>query len=130
MSLNSVSAIRRGRFLLSSVFAYLLISSIGLLLWRFEGRPSISGVMEVLPFAFELALFYAVWRGWCWAKWLLVALCAAAASGAALIAQRGVRPEEMRIVVIALALFYGWTAVTLVTSNSIKSFLNRTRQES
>jgi len=26
--------------------------------------------------------------------------------------------------------FYGWTAVTLVTSNSIKSFLNRTRQES
>src|SRR5262245_4245648 len=111
MSPISDSAVRRGRILLSSLFTCLLMSSIGLFLWRVEGHPSHSGVMDVIQFVVELALFYAVWRGWRWAKWLLVASCGAAAVWAALIAQRGVRPEEMRIVVIALALFYGWIAV-------------------
>src|SRR5262249_823887 len=120
----------RGRIILAALLGYLLISSIGLFLWRVEGHPSHAGVIDVLQFAIELALFYAVWRGWRWAKWLLVAFCAAAAIWAALIAQHGVRPEEMRIVVIALALFYGWIAVTLVTSSSIKAFLTRTGQAS
>jgi len=119
------SAVRRGRILLAVTLGYLLISSIGLLLWRVEGRPSHAGVIDVLQIALELALFCAVWRGWRWAKWLLVALCAAAAIWVALIAQQRVRLEEIRIVVIALALFYGWIAVTLVTSNSINAFLNR-----
>src|SRR5262245_32879474 len=127
MTPDSDSAVRRGRILLAALLGYLLISSIGLFLWRVEGHPSHAGVVDVLQVAFELALFYAVWRGWRWAKWLLVALCAAAAIWAALIARQRVRPEEMRIVVIALALFYGWIAVTLVTSNSIKAFLNRVR---
>jgi hypothetical protein len=128
MSPTSESAIRRGRILLASLLGYLLISSIGLFLWRVEGHPSYAGVTDFLQLALELALLYAVWRGWRWAKWLLIALCAAAAIGAALIAQRGVRPEEMRIVVIALAVFHGWIAVTLVTSNSINAFLNRAGQ--
>lgn len=125
MALPPDGQIRRGRNLLVAQFAYLAISSVGLFLWRVDGHPSNCGFIDVLQFAFELALFCAVWRGWHWAKWLLVALCAAAAIWAALIAQQRVRPEEMRIVVIALALFYGWIAVTLVTSKSINAFLNR-----
>src|SRR5262245_58368338 len=125
MTSDRDSAVRRGRTLLAASLGYLLISSIGLFLWRVEGRPENAGVIDVLQIALELALFYAVWRGWRWAKWLLVALCAAAAIWAALVAQQRVRPEEMRIVVIALALFYAWIAVTLVTSNSINAFLNR-----
>jgi hypothetical protein len=125
MTPESDSTVRRGRILLAVLLGYLLLSSIGLFLWRVEGHPSHAGVIDILQFALQLALFYAVWRGWHWAKWLLVALCAAAAIWAALIAQQRVRPEEMRIVVIALALFYGWIAVTLVTSSSINAFLNR-----
>ena len=122
------SAVRRGRNLLAALLGYLLISSMGLFLWRVEGHPSHAGVIDVLQVALEVALFCAVWRGWRWAKWLLVALCTAAAIWAALIAQQHVRPEEMRIVVFALALFYAWIAVTLVTSNSIKAFLDRAGQ--
>jgi hypothetical protein len=119
--------IRRGRNLLVAQFAYLAISSVGLFLWRVEGHPSHCGLTDLLQFAFELALFCAVWRGWRWAKWLMVALCSAAAVAAALVARRGVRPEEMRVVLIALALFYAWIAISLVSSRSINAFLDRNR---
>jgi hypothetical protein len=127
MALPPDGLIRRGRNLLVAQFAYLAISSVGLFLWRVEGHPSRCGFVDVLQFAFELALFCAVWRGWRSAKWLMVALCAAAAVAAALVARRGVHPEEMRVVVIALALFYAWIAISLVSSPSITAFLNRNR---
>jgi hypothetical protein len=127
MALSPDGLIRRGRNLLVAQFAYLAISSVGLFLWRVEGHPSHCGLTDVLQFAFEFALFFVVWRGWRWAKWLMVALCSAAAVAAALIARRGIHPEEMRVVVIALALFYAWIAVSLVSSRSINAFLNRDR---
>jgi len=125
MTPDSERLLRNGRTLLFAQFAYLLLSTIGLFLWQVRGEPSRGDFTDVLRFAFELGLFFAVWRGWRWAKWLMIGLCAAAAVAAAFIAQAGVRPEELRVVVIALAMFYGWIAVSLVSSCSINAFLNR-----
>jgi len=50
-----------------------------------------------------------------------------AAAMAAIMAQKGVRPEEMRLVVMALAVLYGWIAMSIVSSRSINAFLNRKR---
>jgi hypothetical protein len=107
MSSDSQGLVRGGRILLTTLFVYLLISSVGMFLWRVRGDPSRGDFVDVLRFSLESALYFAVWRGWRWAKWLLVALCATAAIAAAIIAQRGVRPEEMRVVVIAMAVLYG-----------------------
>jgi len=65
---NSNGLIRSGRILLATQFTYLLLSSVGLFLWRVQGDPSRGDYTDVLQFAIGLALFTAVWRGWRWGE--------------------------------------------------------------
>jgi uncharacterized protein involved in response to NO len=125
MATDSDHLVRIGRALLFAQFTYLLLSSIGLFLWRVEGDASRGDYKDLLRFAFEMGLLFFVWRGWRWAKWSMVALCAAGAVAAAFIARERMKPEEMRVIVIAAAVLYGWIAISLVASRSINAFLSR-----
>src|SRR5262245_12308350 len=103
--------VRGGRLLLLTLFAYLAIVSVGASFWKVrEHAPSVD-LRRAAPLVLELGLFYAVWRGWRWAKWLLVALCAAAGVTAAAVAQAGVRWLETRMILIGLAVFFGFIAI-------------------
>ena len=115
---------RIGRIQLAAIFSYLILTSIGLFLWRVQGEIDSAEFTDGLRFVLEIGLLIAVWRGWRWAKLMMVLLLSAAAVWTAFLAQGALRPEEARVIVIALSVFYGFIAVALVASRSINAHLD------
>jgi hypothetical protein len=114
-----------GRRLLLTAFAVTLFGDLCVILLTLLqiGLASVS-IASIFRWFITAALFYAIWRGHSWVRWLMVVLC-----GLALLLIIPAMMRSLNPLLIGVALQFSITLALLAFPRSVSAFIDYQRQK-